>query len=160
MPIHRIIFRAGLLAGLLAVAACAEAQQAQRQAFKDRAPQAATQPEQAQIGDFSGKWVGAGSNALAGFYNRCGNGPLVQLFIQGDEARAVFRFTVKKSTGRQLRSEVFPLNGTIDDHGRLTLSDFQTDVVAVLSARDGTGDGSWETRGLACYGSFQVRRRP
>ena len=156
MAISRPLF----LAALLALMACGETQQAQRQAFSDNTAKPATQPAQAQLGDFNGKWVGSGSNARAAFRNRCGSGPLVQLTIQDGSARAVFRFTIRKGMERELRSEVLPLSGTIDDHGRLQLSDFQSDVIGVLSARDGTGDGSWETRGLACNGTFQVRRRP
>ena len=156
MPIYRPIF----LAALLATTACGETQQAQRQAFKDRAAKPATQPVQAQIADFNGKWVGSGSNARAAFRSRCGSGPLVRLNIQDGAARAVFQFTIRKGMERDLRSEVLPLTGTIDDHGRLELSDFESDVIGVLSARDGSGDGSWETRGLACNGTFQVRRRP
>ena len=147
MPIYRPIF----LAALLAMTACGETQQAQRQAFKDRATKPVTQPVQAQIGDFNGKWVGSGNNARAAFRSRCGSGPLVRLN---------FQFTIRKGMERDLRSEVLPLTGTIDDHGRLELSDFQSDVIGVLSARDGSGDGSWETRGLACNGTFRVRRRP
>ena len=145
---------------LLVLTSCGETQEAQRQQFKDLAAEPTTQPAQAEIGDFNGKWVGSGSNARAAFRNRCGNGPLVDLTIQDGAAKAVFRFTIRKGMERGIRSEVLPLSGTIDDHGRLELSDFQSDVLAVLSARDGTGDGSWETRGLACHGTFRVRRKP
>lgn len=148
------------LVALLAVTACGETQQAQRQQFKDLAAVPTTQPVQAQIGDFNGKWVGSGSNARAAFRTRCGNGPLVDLTIQDGAAKAVFRFTIQRGMERGIRSEVLPLTGMIDDHGRLELSDFQSDVLAVLAARDGTGDGSWQTRGLACHGTFRVRRKP
>ena len=85
---------------------------------------------------------------------------MVDLTIQDGAARAVFRFTVKWGMEQGIRSEVLTLSGAIDDHGRLELSNFQSDVMAVLSARDGTGDGTWETRGLACHGTFRVRRGP
>lgn len=150
---------AGLVAFLLATA-CAGAQQAQRQQFKESALEPTTQPAQAQIGDFDGNWVGSGSNARAAFRNRCGNGPLVDLTIEDGAARAIFRFTVRRGMERDVRSEVLTLNGAIDDHGRLELSHIQSDAIAVLSARDGSGDGAWETRGLACHGTFRVRRRP
>ena len=51
------------------------------------------------------------------------------------------------------------LSGAIDDQGRLELSGFQSDAMAVLSASDGSGEGQWETRTLVCHGTFQVRRR-
>ena len=94
MPIRRSL----VIAALLALMACGETQQAQRQAFKDRAAQPAMQPAQAQIGDFNGKWVGSGRNARAAFRSRCGSGPLVQLTIHDGSARAVFRFTLVSTT--------------------------------------------------------------
>ena len=148
------------LIALLVTTACGETQQAQRQQFRGSAATPTTQPAKAQIGDFDGNWVGSGSNARAAMRNRCGNGPLVDLTIQNGSDRGVFRFTVRRGLERGMRSEVVALSGNIDDHGRLELSDFQSDVVAVLSARDGSGDGTWETRGLACHGTFRVRRRP
>ncbi len=148
------------LVALFAITACGETQQTQRQEFKESAAEPTTQPAQAQIGDFDGNWVGSGSNARAAFRNRCGSGPLVKLIIQDGAARAVFRFTIRRGMERDVRSEVLTLNGAIDDHGRLELSDFQSDAMAVLSARDGSGDGTWEARGLACHGTFRVRRRP
>ena len=146
--------------GLLVITSCAETQQAQRQQFRDSAAEPTTQPVQAQIGDFDGNWVGSGSNTRPAMRNRCGNGPLVDLTIQNGAARAVFRITVRRRMDERPRTEVLNLNGTIDDHGRLDLSDFQSDVIGVLSARNGSGDGMWETRGLACHGTFRVRRRP
>lgn len=156
MPFYRPI----LLAALVATTACGETQLAQRQAFKERAATPVTQPAQAPIGDFNGKWVGTGRNALAAFRSRCGGGPLVHLNIRDGAARGVFTFTIRKGMERDIQSDVLPLTGTIDGHGRLQLSDFQSDVIGVLSARDGTGDGSWESRGLACHGTFRVQRRP
>jgi hypothetical protein len=153
-------FRVAGLVAFLLVTACAGAQQAQRQQFKESAVEPTTQPAQAQIGDFDGNWVGSGSNARAAFRNRCGNGPLVDLTIQNGAARAVFRITVRRRTDERPRTEVLTLNGAIDDHGRLEVSGRQSDAIAVLSARDGSGDGAWETRGLACHGTFRVRRRP
>ena len=148
------------LVALFAITACAETQQAQRQQFKETAAEPTTQPAQAQIGDFDGNWVGSGSNARSAFRNRCGNGPLVNLTIQNGSARAVFRITARRRTDERPRTEVLTLNGAIDDHGRLEVSGRQSDAIAVLSARDGSGDGAWETRGLACHGTFRVRRRP
>ena len=145
------------LVALFAITACGETQQTQRQQFKESAAEPTTRPAQAQIGDFDGNWVGSGSNARAAFRNRCGSGPLVKLTIQDGAARGVFKFTTRK---KDVRSEVLTLNGAIDDHGRLELSDFRSDAIAVLSARDRSGDGTWETRGLACHGTFRVRRRP
>ena len=152
----RLIF----LAVHIAIAACGQTEQAERQQFRESAPQPTTQPVLAKIGDFDGDWAGSGSIARAAFRTRCGGGPLVEVTIQDGAARAIFRFTVRRGMERDMRSEVLTLNGTIDDHGRLNLTDFQSDVIAVLSARDGSGDGTWETRGLACHGSFRVRRRP
>ncbi len=148
------------IVALFAIIACGEAQQAQRQQFKESAAEPATQPAQAQIGDFDGNWVGSGSNARAAFRNRCGNGPLVNLTVQNGAARAVFRFTVRRRMDERPRTEVLTLNGAIDDHGRFEVSGLQSDAIAVLSARDGSGDGAWETRGLACHGTFRVRRKP
>ena len=148
-----------VIAAVFAMTACGETQQAQRQQFRDSAPEPVTQPAQAQIGDFDGEWVGSGSNARAAFRNRCGYGPLVVLTLQDGAARATFKFTVRRRFDERPRTELLTLNGAIDDHGRLELSDFQSDVVAVLSARDRLGDGTWETRGLACHGTFKVRRR-
>lgn len=148
------------LSALLVITACAETQQAQRQQFRDSAAKPTTQPAQAQIGDFDGNWVGSGSNTRAAMRNRCGNGPLVDLTIQNGAARAVFRITVRSRMDERPRTEVLTLNGAIDDHGRLDLSHFQSDAIGVLSARDGSGDGTWETRGLACHGTFRVRRKP
>ena len=148
------------LVALFAITACVESQEAQRQRFKDSASAPTTQPAQAQIGDFDGNWVGSGSNTRPGLRTRCGNGPLINLTIQAGAASAVFRFTIRRGLEKGVRSEVLPLRGAIDDHGRLQLSDFQSDVVGVLSARNGSGDGSWETRGLACHGTFRVRRGP
>jgi len=156
VPGCRII---GLVA-LSMITACAGAQQAQRQQFKESALEPTTQPAQAQIGDFDGNWVGSGSNARAAFRNKCGNGPLVDLTIEDGAARAVFRITGRRSLSERPRTEVLPLSGAIDDHGRLELSHIQSDAIAVLSAHDGSGDGAWETRGLACHGAFRVRRRP
>jgi hypothetical protein len=152
-------YRVICLVALFATTACGEAQQMQRQQFEESAAEPTTQPAQAKIHDFDGTWVGSGSNARAAFRNRCGSGPLVELAIQDGAARAVFRFTIRRGMERNVRSEVFTLNGAIDDHGRLQLSDFQSDAVAVLSARDGLGDGTWETRGLACHGTFRMRRK-
>ena len=148
------------LIALLVMTACGEKQQVQRQEFRDYAATPTTQPAQAQIGDFDGNWVGSGSNARRAMRNRCGNGPLIDLTIQNGAARAVFRITVRRRLDERPRTEVLTLSGAIDDHGRLDLSDFQSDAIGVLSAREGSGDGSWETRGLACYGTFRVRRRP
>ena len=145
---------------LFVMTACGETQQAQRQQFKDSAPKPTTRPAQAKIDDFNGNWVGSGSHARAAFRNRCGNGPLVDLTIQSGSARAIFRFTFRRGMDKGMRTEVLSLSGAINDHGRLVLSDFQSDALAVLSARDGSGDGSWEARGLACHGTFRVRRRP
>lgn len=156
MPIYRSI----LLTAFLVITACGEAQQAQRLQFKESAAKPTTQPVPAQLSDFNGKWVGSGSNARVAFRNRCGNGPLVNLRIQDGAVRAVFRLTIKKGKESGMRSKVIPMGGSIDDHGRMELSEFQSDVVAVLSAREGSGDGTWETRGLACHGTFRVRRRP
>ena len=155
--VEMLNYRFVCLVALFAITACGEAQQTQRQQFKESAAEPTTQPAQAKIADFDGNWVGSGSNARAAFRNRCGSGPLVELTIQDGAAKAVFRFTIRRGI---IRSEVLTLSGAIDDHGRLEISDFQSDAMAVLSARDGSGDGTWEARGLACHGTFRVRRRP
>jgi len=145
---------------LLATAACAQTTQERWQRFDASAAAPATQPVQAPIGDFNGNWVGSGRNALAAFRTRCGSGPLIQMTIQDGSARAVFHFTLRRGLERDLESIVVIMTGAIDDHGRLELSDFESLARAVLSARDGSGDGSWQTSGLACHGTFRVHRNP
>ena len=148
------------LATLLAVTACGETAQERWQRFDASAATPVTQAVQAPIGDFNGNWVGTGNNALPAFRTRCGSGPLVRLTIQDGSARAVFHFTIRRGMERDLESIVLILTGNVDDHGRLKLSDFQSLASGVLSARDGMGDGAWETSQLVCRGTFRVHRKP
>ncbi len=147
------------LVALFAATACGQAQEEQRQRFREQAAETSTQPVQAELSAFNGTWVGSGRIARPAFRNRCGNGPLVQLDIADGRARAVFKLTSRRRMDERPRQTVLNLSGSLDDHGRLELKDFQSDVLGVLSARDGTGDGAWETRGLACHGTFSVRRK-
>jgi len=144
----------------LATTACGETTQERWQRFDASAAAPATPAVQAPIGDYNGTWVGSGKNARPAFRTRCGYGPLIQLKIQDGSARAVFHFTRRQGLERDLESIVLNMTGAIDDHGRLKLADFQSLASAVLSARDGSGDGSWETSGLACHGTFRVHRKP
>ena len=148
------------LVALSMITACVEPQQEQQPQLEESAADTSRQSAQAQIGGFDGRWVGSGSNARAAFRNRCGNGPLVEITIQDGAARAVFRLTVRRGMDRRPRTEVLSLNGAIDDQGKLELSGFQSDAMAVLSASGESSDGTWETRSLACHGTFRVRRRP
>jgi hypothetical protein len=60
---------------------------------------------------------------------------------------------------RQRRTEVLSLNGAVDEQGKLVLSGFQSDAMAILSASGELSDGTWETRGLVCHGTFRVRKK-
>jgi hypothetical protein len=146
------------LVALSMITACVEPQQEQPQ-LEESAAETSTQPAQAQTGDFDGRWVGSGSNARAAFRNRCGNGPLVDLTIQDGSARAVFSFTVRRRTDRRPRREVLSLSGAVEGQGKLVLSGFQSEAMAVLSASGEPSDGTWDTRRLACHGTFRVRRK-
>ncbi|MGI9383578.1 MAG: hypothetical protein ACR2PO_10520 [Methyloligellaceae bacterium] len=155
-----LIPRAMRLVVLFAVAACGSTQLTTGQQANDPPLEPRTQAAQAQIRDFDGKWVGSGSNARNSFRLRCGNGPLVDLTIQNGAAKAVLKFFVRRTLDNDVQSHVIPLNGTIDDHGRMELSGYQASASAVLSAESGSGDGTWETRELVCNGRFQVNHRP
>jgi hypothetical protein len=148
------------LVALLATTACAQSTQERWQQFDASATAPATPAVQAPIGDFNGNWVGSGRNALPAFRTRCGYGPLIQVKISDGSARAVFHFTMRRGLERDMESVVINMTGVIDDHGRLKLSDFQSLASGVLSARDGTGDGAWESSTLACRGTFSVHRKP
>jgi hypothetical protein len=84
---------------------------------------------------------------------------LVDLTIQDGSARAVFSFTVRRRTDRRPRREVLSLSGDVDGQGKLVLSGFQSEAMAVLSASGEPSDGTWDTRRLACHGTFRVRRK-
>ena len=155
MPIPRAMS----LAVLFAVAACGST----HLTLGQQAPAPAeprTQAAQAQIGDFDGRWVGSGRNARSAFTTRCGSGPLIELTIQNGTAKGVMKFFVRRPMNNEMRSDLIPVTGAIDDHGRLDLSGHQATFTGVLSAQSGSGDGSWDVRTLACYGTFQVRHRP
>ena len=152
--------RAMSLVALFAVTACGSAHLTLGQQTPEPAAEPRTQAAQAQIGDFDGRWVGSGSNARASYRTRCGNGPLIDLTIQGGAARGVMKFFVRRALDNEVRSDVIPLTGAIDDHGRLDLTGHQATFTGVLSAEAGSGDGSWDVRTLACHGTFQVNHRP
>lgn len=117
------------------------------------------QSAQAQIDDFDGNWVGSGQIARPVFRARCGNGPLIELRIQDGTAKAVFKAFVKGKSKSGLKSHVIPLSGRIDGDGRLELSGYESAAMAVLSASNGSGEGTWEFRNLICDGTFRVRRK-
>ncbi len=147
------------LVALITITACVDPQQEQQQ-FEKSAAGTNTQSSQAQSGDFDGSWVGSGRRSPNVSRNRCGDGPLVELTIQGGTARAVFRLPVRRGRDQRPRTEVLSLNGGVDDQGKLELFGFQSEAMAVLLASDGSGEGTWETRTLVCHGTFPVRRRP
>jgi hypothetical protein len=148
------------LVALFTITACVKPQQEQQQQSAEPVVETSAQSSKAQSSKFDGGWVGSGSNARAAFRNRCGNGPLVEITIQDGAARAVFRLTVRRGMERRPRTEVLSLNGAIDGRGKLVLSGFQSDAMVVLSATGESSDGTWDTRRLACHGTFRVRRRP
>jgi len=123
-------------------------------------PEPPVQTAQAQTNAFDGNWVGSGRNARASARNRCGDGPLVELTVQDGEAKAVFKLTVPHSKNVGLKRHVFPINGSVDDDGALTLSGHQADATATLSASGEPSEGTWEIGSLACDGTFRVRRKP
>lgn len=148
------------LAGLFALAACGSAQLTFGTQASAPPAEPQTQAAQAQIGDFDGRWVGSGSNARASYVTRCGSGPLIDLTIQNGSARGVLKFFINRPLVTEMRTDVVPITGTIDDYGRLSLTGHQATFTGVLSAEAGSGDGSWDVRTLACNGTFRVNRRP
>ena len=147
------------LVALVILTACADAPRAQQQQLEEPTAETSTQPSQAPSGEFDGNWVGSGSNARNAFRTRCGSSPLVDLTIQDGSARAVFSFTVRRRTDRRPRREVLSLSGAVEGQGKLVLSGFQSEAMAVLSASGEPSDGTWDTRRLACHGTFRVRRK-
>jgi hypothetical protein len=158
--VEMLITRTIGLVVLFAVAACGSAQLTLGQQTQGPAAEPRTQAEQAQTGDFDGRWVGSGTNARAAFRTRCGNGPLIELTIQNGSAKGVMKFFVRRPLNNEMRSDVVPVTGTVDDHGRLDLTGHQATFTGVLSVQSGSGDGSWDVRTLACHGTFQVNHRP
>lgn len=144
---------------ILVLAACASPQPEQRPSEEEAAETAEPTPRTGLAG-LDGHWVGSGSTARNLARNRCGRGPLIDLTIDQGAARAVFRLTVRRGMDRRPHTEVIPLNGRIDDQGQLELSGFQSTARALLSAKEESGEGTWETRSLACHGTFRVRRKP
>ena len=145
---------------LFAITACGSTQLTLGQQAHEPAAEPRTQAAQAQIGEFDGRWVGSGNNARAAFRTRCGNGPLIELTIQNGSAKGVMKFFVRRPLNNEMRSDVVPVTGTVDDHGRLDLTGHQATFTGVLSVQSGSGDGSWDVRTLACHGTFQVNHRP
>jgi len=85
---------------------------------------------------------------------------LIELKIQDGAAKAVFKAFVKGRSKSGIQSLVITLSGAIDGDGKLELSGYESGVMAVLSASNGSGEGTWEFRNLACHGTFRVRRNP
>ena len=116
-----------------------------------------SQLSQVQTNGFDGQWVGSGRGSTGLSRNRCADGPIIELTVQAGVAKATLKLVLKKT--KEIDIEVIPLRGTIDDQGNMKLAGYESNVIGILSASEGSGEGTWEIMTYGCRGAFRVRKK-